>query len=378
MKRFLISSIIFSLLCLASCQGGGSSNSDGDVAAEAFTDTVYSPKYASGFCITALPDAGEDGGLTLITVRNPWQGAEDVETHFMIQPDRYPKRIVAMSSTHVAMLEAIGAADRIVGVSGKDYIASPEVSRRSDDIVDVGYEGNVDYEALVGARPDLVLLYAVSGPSTMEGKLDELGIPYLYIGDYLEESPLGKAEWMIALGAITGHLHQAMESFTPVEQNYVTLANMVESFGSNHRPKVMLNLPEADGWFLPSTDTYMARLIADAGGEYLFKDNSGNKSVAIDMERGYTLLSKADVWLNAGTASEISEIERLAPRLMDTPAATRGNVWNNNRLLTPGGGNAFFETGAVRPDVVLSDLVIILHPELMDTTQYHLTYYHRL
>lgn len=90
------------------------------------------------------------------------------------------------------MLDAVGAANTVVGVSGIEYISNPEIQARRDSIGDVGYEGNINYELLLSLDPDLVLLYGVSGESSMEGKLRELGIPFMYVGDYLEESPLGR------------------------------------------------------------------------------------------------------------------------------------------------------------------------------------------
>lgn len=114
-----------------------------------------------------------------------------------------------MSSTHIAMLDAIGETGRVVGVSGIDYISNPDIQARRDSVGDVGYEGNINYELLLSLDPDLVLLYGVNGASSMEGKLKELDIPFMYVGDYLEESPLGKAEWLLALSEIIGNGRRA-------------------------------------------------------------------------------------------------------------------------------------------------------------------------
>ena len=114
-----------------------------------------------------------------------------------------------MSSTHIAMLDAIGETGRVVGVSGIDYISNPDIQARRDSVGDVGYEGNINYELLLSLDPDLVLLYGVNGASSMEGKLKELDIPFMYVGDYLEESPLGKAEWLVALSEVIGNGRRA-------------------------------------------------------------------------------------------------------------------------------------------------------------------------
>lgn len=396
MKRYLSNLISLSealfLSVLFFCTGCGNvGNSIGNASdlSEVFTDTLYSPRYASGFMISA-PDEDVNADVeesddatcsTLITIRNPWQGAEDVIDNILILTGNaeiprdfkgtvlkgYPERIVAMSSTHVAMLEAIGESNRIVGVSGKNFLSGEHFLKRSDMIADVGYEGNIDYEALVGAKPDLVLLYGVNSRSAMEPKLKELGIPFIYIGDYIEESPLGKAEWMIVIGALTGRMHQAADTFLPIETNYNSVANMISSFIGGDRPKVMLNAPSGDNWFMPPVSSYMVRLIEDAGGEYVFKQNTSGSSQSIDMERAFALMNSSDFWLNAGSATDMNSLLRLAPRMASTPPVVNNNVWNNNQLINSKGGNDFFESGTIRPDRVLTDIAGILHPELKDS-----------
>ena len=101
------------------------------------------------------------------------------------------------------MLDALGQADRVVGVSGRNYISNKYVTTHPEAVADIGFDGNIDYELLLAQRPDLVLLFGVSGASGMESKLLEMGIPFCYIGEYLEESPLGKAEWLVAIAEIT-------------------------------------------------------------------------------------------------------------------------------------------------------------------------------
>ena len=181
-----------------------------ETSLEEFRTTIYRPAYAAGFEIV-----GAEGlQSTILRTRTPWQGAAEgtATALFIARNGETPpagfdgqtveagaQRIVCMSSTHVAMLDAVGAAPRIVGVSGRESIANGYVAAHPDRVGDVGYDGNVNYERLLSLRPDLVLLFGVNGASPMEPKLRELGIPFCYIGEYLEESPLGKAEWLVAV-----------------------------------------------------------------------------------------------------------------------------------------------------------------------------------
>ena len=180
-----------------------------------------------------------------------------------------------MSSTHIAMLDAIGEVRCITGVSGIDYISNPDIQARRDSIGDVGYEGNINYELLLSLDPDLVLLYGVNGASAMESKLEELDIPFMYVGDYLEESPLGKAEWMVVLSEVTGKREKGVKSPLPQSRSDTTPWKKKVADSTLGTPSVMLNVPYGDSWFMPSTQSYVARLITDAGGRYIYQKNTG-------------------------------------------------------------------------------------------------------
>ena len=140
-------------------------------------------------------------------------------------------------------------------------------------------------------------------------------------------------------------------------------------------PSVMLNVPYGDSWFMPSTQSYAARLIADAGGHYVYQKNTGNASVPIDMEEAYLLASDADMWLNVGMANSLDELKASCPKFTDTRCFKNGNVYNNNARTNAGGGNDYYESAVVNPDIVLRDLVKIFHPELV---QEECVYYKRL
>ena len=340
-----------------------------------FSNQLYTPEYASGFSIK-----GADGyESSIITVTNPWQGADSITTQLFIArggesaPEGFigqvlegdASRIVAMSSTHIAMLDAVGEAGRVVGVSGIDYISNPVIAANRDSIGDVGYEGNINYELLISLDPDLVLLYGVNGASSMEGKLNELGIPFMYVGDYLEESPLGKAEWMVALSEVVGKRTEGEQVFGGIPVRYNDLKKRVADTVLD-APSVMLNTPYGDSWFMPSTESYVARLVKDAGGDYIYKKNTGNASLPIDLEEAYKLTSEADMWLNVGMANSLDELRTSCPKFSDTRCFRNGSVWNNNLKTNVAGGNDYYESAVVNPDILLRDLVKIFHPELVE------------
>ena len=185
------------------------------------------------------------------------------------------KRIVCMSSSYIAMLDALGQVNRIVAVSGIDYVSNPYILAHKDSIKDMGPEMN--YELLLGLKPDIVLLYGIGDAQTaITDKLKELSIPYIYMGEYLEESPLGKAEWMVVLSELTDSREKGIEIFSEIPKRYLSLKALTESVGQC--PTVMFNTPWNDSWVMPSTKSYMAQLVADAGAEYIYKENSSNSS----------------------------------------------------------------------------------------------------
>lgn len=372
-----LSLLLLLVLAFTGCHNKSSKLAD-------FNRTVYTPEYASGFDIK-----GADGKKSvLVTVTNPWQGADSITTNLFIARDdeEVPadftgqmlkgdaERIVCMSSTHIAMLDAVGEVGRVVGVSGIDYISNPDVQARRESIGDVGYEGNVNYELLLSLDPDLVLLYGVNGASGMEPKLRELGIPFMYVGDYLEESPLGKAEWMVALSEVVGCRSEGEKVFAEIPVRYNALKQRVAE-NALDAPSVMLNMPYGDSWFMPSAGSYAVRLIEDAGGDYIYKKNTGNASTPVDMEEAYLLASAADLWLNVGMASTLGEVKAACPKFADTRCFRNGYVYNNNARTNAAGGNDYFESGVVHPELVLRDLIKIFHPELVEED---FVYYKRL
>lgn len=345
MKTLQTFILVIAALALASC--GGKTRGLSSVP------VLYQPRYASGFTVRG------DSTAATIEVRAPWQGADSTTVSTLtVRRGQEPRRIVTMSTSYIGMLDLLDATDRVAGVSGLQYVSNDGIRLRSD-VADIGFEGNIDYERLVSLRPDLVLLYGIDSPSLMEPKLKELGIPYLYMGEYVEQSPLGKAEWTVAMGYIIGKPELARQKFEAIAEKYNTLG--AEARQATKRPRVMLNTPYSDSWVMPSVTNYMARLIADAGGEYVYARNTGNASRPIDMEEAYTLAARADYWLNVGSASTMDELLEMCPKFADVAPVTGGRVFNNILRATPGGGNDFWESGVVSPQLVLADMIEIFN-----------------
>lgn len=381
MKRlhFVIGLFVLAIT-IVSCGANGNSS------VSTYADSIYLPEYASGFRILGA----EGRSSVIIESVNPWQGADSVVTRLFIARDGEEppqgfegqviegdaRRIVAMSSTHIAMLDVIGETARVVGVSGMDFISNDAVRSRRDSIGDVGYDGNVNYELLLSLQPDIILLYGTNGASGMEPKLKELGIPYVYIGEYLENSALGKAEWIVAVAEIVGKRDEGIKAFSAIPERYNAIREKAANcLKHSSRPKVMINLPYGDSWFMAPTGSYLVRLIEDAGGDYIYKKNNSNESRPIDLEEAFMLVSASDKWINVGQTRSLDELRKNYPKFAATKPVLSGEVYNTTGRVAANGANDYWERGVVEPDVVLRDMVMIFHPELADSD---LVYYEKL
>lgn len=351
----------------------------GSVRTDDFPEIYYRPEYASGFEIVGMKDSMS----RVIRVTAPWQGADSTARELFISrggetpPPGFrgqvlesgAERIAAMSSSHVAMLDLVGECRRIVAVSGIDFITNGYVRRNRDRIADVGSDADADFEKLMSVSPDIVLLYGISASSRMEARLESLGIPYFYVGEYIEPSPLGRAEWVVAVAEIAGKADRGKAVFHEIEKKYNELKNSV--CHDAEKPSVMLNVPYGDVWFMASGASAMARMIEDAGGEYVYKDNYTNKSLPVDLETAYLLASRADCWLNVGKIRTLDELKTAYPSFAEVPSVLAGNVYNCDKRANAYGGNDFWETGQLRPDLVLSDLISVFSGGETDTLYYY-------
>ena len=276
-------------------------------------------------------------------VTSPYGGATDT-----LEVDAPVRSIVCMSSSYIGFLDAIGCDSVATAVSGLAYVSDPEVQAHA---VDVGYDAALDYETILKLRPDLVLTYAVSAaePPYLQ-KLRDLGIRTAVIHEHLESHPLARAEYIKFFGLLTGHKELADSLFADIRDRYLSLVKETDT------PKsVLVNIPYADQWYIPGGDNYMTRLIQDAGGTVLGAVPGRFESSVISVEKAYELAQEADCWLNPGWCATKTQLRSVHPLFADFPVLGK-SVWNNTKQSTPGGGNAFWETGPAHPDLILEDL----------------------
>jgi iron complex transport system substrate-binding protein len=375
--------VIVTVLLLSSCIGRSGSAIDPDLKN---TPVNAYTRYASGFRVF------DQESYTVIEVMDPWQQSKNVIFSYVLAPsqDVLPdslknmpfiktpvQRVIALSTTHVAMIDQLGSAESIVGLSGSEFIYSSPIRARieSGSIRDVGYGQGLDFETIVRLEPDVLFLYGVEGNvmTTLE-KLTDLGIPAVFCGEYLETHPLGKAEWIRFFSLFYNKEEQSNSFFQHIDSAYSALS--VLSSGVLPKPVVLNGLPWKDTWFMAGGKSFAAQLIEDAGGDYLWSDSPSTQAVPLDLESVYLRAINADIWINPGAAGSLADILLLDERLGDLDVLKNGHVFNNDARSSLAGGNDYWESGTVRPDLVLADLIEVFHPDLL--TDHSFVYYRQL
>jgi iron complex transport system substrate-binding protein len=332
-------------------------------------------------------------GYTEIIIINPWQGADNVDQNYLLvkRGSAIPsgldsssvifvpvQKIICMSTTYIAMISALGEQKSIVGVSGTSFIYSPELLKNADNglIVDVGYEANLNKELILKISPDLIMIYGIGSESSgYVGKIKELGIKVMINADYLETDPLGRAEWIKLFGALYCKEKLADSIFMSEVDEYTRLKSFIAK-SIKIKPRVLLGLPFKDTWYISPGNSFISKMIGDAGGDYLWKDIQSSVSMPYGIENVYLKGLTADFWLNTGSAGSRNEVSNVDERLKDLPCFKNDNMFNNNNRVTANGGNDFWESGSLYPHLVLNDIAAILHPELF--SDYKLIFYRKI
>ncbi|MGQ9619881.1 MAG: ABC transporter substrate-binding protein, partial [Bacteroidales bacterium] len=332
-------------------------------------------KYATHFEIKTLND------YTRLSVIDPWQKTSGIRfDYYLVKgkaklPEQIDsssvihvpvKKVVLMSTTYIPMILFLGRDKSIMGISGTYLVYNQEIRKRISEglIAEVGYEENLNKELIIKLSPDLLITYGVGSETAGNyRKLQESGIKVMFNADYLEETPLGRAEWIKVFGAIYCMEKEADSLFSLIVNNYDEIKSYVMKNASS-KPSVMLGLPWKNSWFVSPGNSYTGKLIEDAGGIYVWKDLKAAYSVPFGVENVFVNASKADFWLNTGDAPDLESIISIDGRLKYFNPVKKGNIFNNNKRISERGGNDYWESGVLSPDIILKDIASILHPEL--------------
>lgn len=327
----------------------------------------------------------------VVTVKTPWQGAKEPLHYVLVQcgtpaPADFKqdeivevpvKRFVSMSTTYLPFLDELNVLDRLVGLDDSTYVNNEKVAKLAADgkLKLIGFGAKVNVEQALDLNPDLIMTYAMgAADSDAHPKLLEAGLKVVVNSEWLDTSPLGRAEWGKFLAIFFNREASAQATFAAVSTNYEKLAAQAASVKT--KPVVFTDTDYQGTWYVPGGQSFGAHFLADAGAAYLWADDPATGSSPLAFEAVFDKAKDADIWLNQGYIASLKDLTAADARYADFTAFKKGNVWNNNARANVNGGNDYYESAIAHPDVVLADLIKILHPELLPDHQ--LVYYQQL
>lgn len=344
-------------------------------------DVSY-PKYAEGFSVRY------EGSSKFVEVRYPYPGAIHGYNYLLVQKGdpipAHPKKtivitipidnLVCTSTTHIPLLDYIGETDKLIGFPTTDYISSVKMRKRIDagKVMDLGVDKVMNLEMLFSLKPSMIMGYTMNSDLGQLKKIKELGVPVIINAEYLEKHPLGRAEWIKFMALFFNKEKAADSVFQIIENNYLTTHELVNTISS--MPTVLSGILYGDTWFLPAGQNYAARLLKDAGCNYLWNDSESNDYLELSFESVYGKAKDAQLWIGVGAYQSLSEINAAEPRYAKFKPFKESMVYSNNVRQGAKGGSEFLELGYLRPDLILMDLVKIAHPELLPD---HQLYFHQ-
>jgi iron complex transport system substrate-binding protein len=346
------------------------------------TQIESSIKYAKGF------DIIDDNGTKKLIIRAAYQNSDAVFEYIIknksdINVDTKNtifipvQKIVVTSTTHIPMVELLNEETAIIGFPYSKYVSSEKTRVLIDErkITEIGKEGALNTEILLNLQPELIVGYSVSSADKSLITLEKAGINVIYNGDWLEETPLGRAEWIKFFGVLFDKEKQADSIFRVIEKNYLEAKKT--ALKSIKKPTILSGaIMSKDIWNLPAGESFVAQFLKDANLKYLWEDSDGNGSLSLSFESVFDKGRNADFWIAPGYFASKEQM------LNSNKIYTEFDAFKNNNIYTPStkkgktGGVIYYELAPTRPDLVLKDIIKITNPDLLPN--YKLTFFEKM
>ncbi len=287
------------------------------------------------------------------------------------------KKIVVTSTTHIPMLELLNEETAIVGFPYSKFVSSEKTRALIDagKITEVGKETSLNTEILLDLQPELVVGYSVSSADKSLTTIQKAGINVIYNGDWLEETPLGRAEWIKFFGVLFDKEKQADSIFKVIENNYLDAKKI--ALKSDKKPTILSGaIMNKDIWILPGGKSFVATFFKDANFNYLWKDTKGKGSLSLSFESVFDKGQNANLWLAPAHYTSKEQLIKSNPLYVEFDAFKNDNIYTPTSIKGKTGGIIYYELAPTRPDLVLKDLIKIAQPELLK--EYEFTFYKKL
>lgn len=367
------------LACLLCCCKGKKTNNNDSVANGLSTEKVTVLNYAQGFQVKDLTN-----GIRLIDIQDP-QAEESTAWHFALVPKQLASfdvpqdytvvrtpidKAICMTMLQLADFIALNALNNVSGITSIKNLFNENVLQLVNDgkIQQIGSEGDFDAEVVMAANPDVIFI----SPFKRGGyeAIKNTGITLVPHLGYKELHPLGQAEWLKFIGLFIGQEKQANSLFENICQRYDHIKEMASK--AEHHPTVLSGEMHGGNWYAVGGKSFLAQIFADAGADYVLKDDPNSGGVNIEFEKLYAMAANADYWriLNSFPGEfSYDALKASEPRNELFKAFKEHQVIYCNMKRSP-----YYEKAPVEPDILLSDLVYVFHPEVLPA-DYQPTYY---
>ena len=361
MKNYLC--LFLSFFVFVSCSTKNAKTSD-----EQAVDSLKL-QYAEGFAIKYF------AGYKEVIVFSPWVKGTVYARYYLVNDEKIStptngnkvliplKTLAATSVTHFEFLSIIGELQTITGVCSPNIIYNTEITKRVGEgsITDLGDAFNINIEKTLQLHPNAVMMSGYNQDDPYAQRVSQAGIPVLFNNEWMETSLLARAEWIKFVASFYNKEAVADSIFTKVTKQYNETKEKAQNV--TDKPAIMAGSNFRGTWYMPAGHSFMGRLFADAGGSYFYSNDTTSGSLALNTETVLGNFSNADVWLNCSfnTLDELIKADRK--HALFRPVKMK-KVFNFNKRLLPTTANDFWESAVARPDLLLMDVMSILHPEL--------------
>ncbi|RPD90778.1 ABC transporter substrate-binding protein [Aureibaculum marinum] len=330
-------------------------------------------KYAKGF------DIQEIGKFKKLTIKTPYPNAEQALEYLIVPknstiPDSLKKfkiietpieKLVVTSTTHIPMLELLDSENTLVGFPNLKYISSPKTRARieKNQLIELGNEENINTEILLDISPELLIGFSMSSNNKMFNTIEKAGIPVILNGDWLEETPLGRAEWVKFFALFFNKEKKAELIFNKIESSYNEAVEIAKKATS--KPTVLSGVIFNDVWNLPAGESFMANFLKDANTDYLWANTKGRGSLSLSFESVYDKGQHAEFWIAPGHYNSLEQLQKANSHYSKFDAFASKNIFSFTTKTGVNGGALYYEMAPVQPDVVLKDIIKVTHPSLL-------------
>lgn len=362
MKNFYI--VFLSLLLFNSCTKK-SFKSENSQSANSLKLT-----YAKGFSVKYFHDYKE------VIVFSPWVKGTVYARYYLVKNSKIQtptdgtkikiplQTLAATSVTHFEFLSLLGELQSVTAVCSPNIIYNATINERikKGEITDLGDAFNINVEKTLQLKPEAVMMSGYNQNDPYAVRVSQAGIPVIFDNEWMETSLLARAEWIKFVAAFFNKEKVADSLFTDIDKSYNNIKAKAASV--KIKPTIMVGSNFRGTWYMPSGQNFMGKLFADAAASYFYANDTTAGSLPLNVETVLNNFSQTDVWLNCSFNS-IDELVNTDTKHALFRPVKLNQVYNFNKRKLPSTANDFWESAVARPDLLLSDVIAILHPDLL-------------